>query len=185
MSKTHKSKSPRFAAACAMAAAVLLAGCAADGAGDGDTAAGDDEASQQEVAPAQMANPAAVFCIEQGGEHDIRKDADGNAVGYCILPDGSEPIAWDYYREMHASKEDAAAPSASGTDGAETDSAETDRESAAAPAVAIANPAAVFCIEQGGTHDIRKDEDGAAYGMCILPDGTEVDAWEYYREMHS
>ena len=180
MSTTHKSKSPRFAAACAIAAAVLLAGCAADGAGDGDTAAGDDEASQQEAAPAQMANPAAVFCIEQGGEHDIRKDADGNAVGYCILPDGSEPIAWDYYRDMHSSNDDAAAPGESGTDGAETES-----ETAAAPAVAIANPAAVFCIEQGGTHDIRKDEDGAAYGMCILPDGTEVDAWEYYREMHS
>ena len=180
MSTTHKSKSPRFAAACAMAAAVLLAGCAADGAGDGDTAADDDEASQQEAAPAQMANPAAVFCIEQGGEHDIRKDTDGNAVGYCILPDGSEPIAWDYYREMHSSKEDDAAPSES-----ETDSAKTESEGAAAPAVAIANPAAVFCIEQGGTHDIRKDEDGAAYGMCILADGTEVDAWEYYREMHS
>ena len=38
----------------------------------------------------------------------------------------------------------------------------------------LANPAAVFCEEQGG----------AVFGpepMCGLPDGTTVDAWEYYR----
>lgn len=40
--------------------------------------------------------------------------------------------------------------------------------------VGLANPAAVFCEEQGGT----------TYGpepMCELPDGTVVDAWEYFR----
>lgn len=38
----------------------------------------------------------------------------------------------------------------------------------------IANPAAVYCEEQGGT--VSGDEP-----MCTLPDGTEVDAWDYYR----
>ena len=182
MLKANENRSPRFATACAMAAAMLLAGCAADSAGDAENGAGDAAPLEQQAAPLQMANPAAVFCIEQGGEHDIRKDADGNAVGYCILPDGSEPIAWEYYREMHPPKEEAAAPSVSDTDGAETDAAEARAD---APAVAIANPSATFCIEQGGTYDIRKDENGGAYGMCILADGTEVNAWEYYREMHS
>ncbi len=101
------------------------------------------------------------------------------------MSEEKEPIAWDYYREMHPAKDEAAAPSDTATDGSGTDGAETDGNGAAAPAVAIANPSATFCIEQGGTYDIRKDEDGGAYGMCILADGTEVNAWEYYREMHS
>ncbi len=38
----------------------------------------------------------------------------------------------------------------------------------------IANPAAVFCEEQGGS--VAGEEP-----MCELPDGSVVDAWEYYR----
>ena len=38
----------------------------------------------------------------------------------------------------------------------------------------IANPAAVFCEDQGGT--VSGPEP-----MCELPDGTVVDAWEYFR----
>ncbi len=38
----------------------------------------------------------------------------------------------------------------------------------------IANPAAVFCEEQGGA--VSGDEP-----MCELLDGSIVDAWEYYR----
>lgn len=46
--------------------------------------------------------------------------------------------------------------------------------SAVSEDAAVANPAAVFCEEQGGT----------VFGpepMCGLPDGSAVDAWEYYR----
>ena len=42
------------------------------------------------------------------------------------------------------------------------------------PEVDVANPAAVFCEEQGGR----------AFGpepMCGLPDGSTVDAWDFYR----
>jgi putative hemolysin len=38
----------------------------------------------------------------------------------------------------------------------------------------LPNPAAVYCEEQGGT--VSGPEP-----MCELPDGTVVDAWEYYR----
>lgn len=44
----------------------------------------------------------------------------------------------------------------------------------------IANPASVFCVEQGGTVEIVDEADGQV-GYCILPDGTRVDEWEYYR----
>ncbi len=43
------------------------------------------------------------------------------------------------------------------------------------------NPAATFCIENDGTYQLRKNEDGSVYGVCILKDGTEVDAWDYLR----
>ncbi|QDY70325.1 DUF333 domain-containing protein [Qingshengfaniella alkalisoli] len=42
------------------------------------------------------------------------------------------------------------------------------------------NPAAVYCIESGGRHEIR-DTEGGQVGVCILPDGREVDAWDYFR----
>lgn len=44
----------------------------------------------------------------------------------------------------------------------------------------IANPASVFCIEQGGTLEIVDEADGQV-GYCTLPDGTRVEEWEYYR----
>lgn len=48
----------------------------------------------------------------------------------------------------------------------------------------LANPAAVWCEEMGYTYEIRTDDAGNQYGVCILPDGTERDAWELYREAH-
>jgi uncharacterized protein len=44
------------------------------------------------------------------------------------------------------------------------------------------NPAAVFCIDSGGTYQIRRVVDGSESGVCILADGSEVDAWTYFRE---
>lgn len=45
----------------------------------------------------------------------------------------------------------------------------------------LANPAAVFCVDQGASYEIRTADSGDQTGVCILPDGTEVDAWEYFR----
>lgn len=45
----------------------------------------------------------------------------------------------------------------------------------------IANPASVYCEEQGGTVDIRSDDAGNQTGYCVFADGTEVDEWAYYR----
>ena len=45
-----------------------------------------------------LANPASVYCEENGGELEIREDESGGQVGYCIFPDGSECEEWAYYR---------------------------------------------------------------------------------------
>ncbi|HID33739.1 MAG TPA: DUF333 domain-containing protein [Anaerolineae bacterium] len=45
----------------------------------------------------------------------------------------------------------------------------------------LANPAANYCVDQGFRYESRKDAQGNAYGVCIFDDGTECDAWAYYR----
>ena len=50
--------------------------------------------------------------------------------------------------------------------------------------VGIANPASVYCEQQGGTLSIVEDAEGNQTGMCKLADGTEVEEWEYYRANH-
>jgi len=44
----------------------------------------------------------------------------------------------------------------------------------------LANPASVYCKEQGGTLAIKTDETGGQYGVCTLADGTECEEWAYY-----
>jgi len=45
---------------------------------------------------------------------------------------------------------------------------------------AIPNPSAVYCILQGYEYEIRTDEQGNQYGVCVFPDGSECGAWAYY-----
>jgi hypothetical protein len=47
--------------------------------------------------------------------------------------------------------------------------------------ITLPNPAAQFCEEQGGDYDIREGDKGMV-GVCVMPDGSELDAWSYYRE---
>jgi len=49
-------------------------------------------------------------------------------------------------------------------------------------AQAIPNPAAVYCILQGYEYEIRTDEQGNQYGVCVFPDGSECGGWDYYRK---
>ena len=74
--------------ATALAGVMLLAACGDD----------EDEPSPGEPAgstvpgDAELANPAAVYCEDQGGTYGLDDDA-------CTLPDGSVVNAWDYFRE--------------------------------------------------------------------------------------
>jgi putative hemolysin len=47
--------------------------------------------------------------------------------------------------------------------------------------VGVANPASVYCEQLGYLLEIREDEDGGEFGVCIFPDMTECDEWAFYR----
>jgi len=49
------------------------------------------------------------------------------------------------------------------------------------PAGGVPNPAATYCRNMSNTYEIRTDSNGSQYGVCILPDGTVCDEWEYFR----
>ncbi len=48
--------------------------------------------------------------------------------------------------------------------------------------VGLANPASVYCHENGGQSILKTDTDGNQYSMCQLGNGKEVEEWAYYRE---
>ena len=49
--------------------------------------------------------------------------------------------------------------------------------------IGMANPASVYCVEQGGESIIKQNKDGSEYGICKFKDGKEVDEWEFYRKI--
>lgn len=44
-----------------------------------------------------MANPASKYCVEQGGQLEIKNEANGQ-VGYCKLPNGQVVEEWELFR---------------------------------------------------------------------------------------
>jgi putative hemolysin len=46
----------------------------------------------------------------------------------------------------------------------------------------MANPASVYCIDQGGKLSIRNDTSGGQYGICVFDDGSECDEWKFFRK---
>lgn len=47
----------------------------------------------------------------------------------------------------------------------------------------LPNPASVYCIERGGSINIKESPQGDVT-TCVLSDGTEIDEWVYYRQNH-
>ncbi|MFZ3433150.1 DUF333 domain-containing protein [Vibrio harveyi] len=76
----------------AVAAAMVLAGCS--------TYEGATRSNEYTSA----ANPAAVYCVQQGGELDTVTE-NGERVTYCLLSENERIEQWEYYRKNH--KEDA------------------------------------------------------------------------------
>ncbi len=52
---------------------------------------------------------------------------------------------------------------------------------ATTPAANLANPASVYCEQNGGKLDIRSDAAGNQSGVCLFPDGSQCDEWAYLR----
>ena len=53
----------------------------------------------------------------------------------------------------------------------------------AASMVGMANPASVYCAKLGGKTRIEKTAAGER-GICVLPNGAEIDEWELFRRDH-
>lgn len=47
----------------------------------------------------------------------------------------------------------------------------------------IANPASVYCVQQGGKLEIVRTKTGEI-GICVLPDGRRIEEWKFYRANH-
>jgi len=45
----------------------------------------------------------------------------------------------------------------------------------------LPNPASKYCVDQGYKLEIRSDEAGNQYGVCIFPDGSECEEWAFFR----
>ncbi|MEF3273637.1 MAG: DUF333 domain-containing protein [Chloroflexus sp.] len=50
------------------------------------------------TAPIGLANPAATYCIEQGGRFEIQSPIEGGQVGVCLFADGSLCEEWAFFR---------------------------------------------------------------------------------------
>lgn len=48
----------------------------------------------------------------------------------------------------------------------------------------MGNPASLYCQSLGFQTAIRTDTNGSQYGVCCMPNGTEVDEWALYRSAH-
>ncbi|PFG57707.1 hypothetical protein ATG66_0201 [Vibrio sp. ES.051] len=72
----------------AMAATMMLAGCATY---DGAT---------RSTEYTSAANPAAVYCVQQGGELETISE-NGERVTYCVLSEDNRVEQWEYYRDHH------------------------------------------------------------------------------------
>ena len=122
-------------------------------------------AGQPLVTPAEptvsvpgLANPASVYCADNGGSVDIRSDAAGNQTGVCVFADGSECDEWAYFRSECAHG-DQAAPTSEPE---------------------VANPMAAYCAQQGGSSQIVTDGSGNSYPACVLADGTVCQEAAFY-----
>lgn len=63
-----------------------------------------------------MPNPASVYCGQNGGRLEIRRDPQGNETGICIFADGSECEEWAFFRgECQPGVSPAGTPSAEPT----------------------------------------------------------------------
>lgn len=49
-----------------------------------------------------------------------------------------------------------------------------------APQPVLANPASVYCVQQGGRLVIKRGPKGEM-GICVLPDGRRIEEWRFFR----
>jgi putative hemolysin len=105
-----------------------------------------------------MPDPSAVWAEQQGYQYFTRTNPDGSQYGVTILPDGLEYDAWDFYRQTL-----------------------TQSQQQEPTMIGMPDPSAVWAEQQGYQYFTRTNPDGSQYGVTILPDGLEYDAWDLFR----
>lgn len=122
-------------------------------------AVAEGEPSATEVTPesaAGLANPASVNCVEQGGNLVIEERGDGGQFGVCYFEDNRQCEEWALLRG--------------------------DCPVGGLKVTGYITEAARYCAITGGTVAITGSsgaEDEQA--TCTFPDGSQCDAWDYYR----
>jgi putative hemolysin len=48
--------------------------------------------------------------------------------------------------------------------------------------LALANPSAVFCEDQGYSYEIKTDGESNQYGICLFDDGKSCGGWDFYND---
>lgn len=74
----------------ALSAAFVLTGCAHFSNND----------ANNNGKPLNMANPAAVYCVEQDGKLETVTE-NNQRVTYCVFSDNSRTEQWEYFRQNH------------------------------------------------------------------------------------
>jgi putative hemolysin len=96
-----------------------------------------------------IANPASVYCEQNGGKTKITTDPRGNQLGFCVLPDGTECDEWAYY------KGDCVSP-------------QTSNET---------NLVLLYCEKAGGKIQTITDPMGGQLHNCLMPNGQLCSEW--------
>ena len=135
---------------------VLLTGCT-----NNNTTEVTPDNSTEEIANVELANPASVYCEENWWTLNLEEGS-----WLCMFDDGTYCEEWSYYRN-ECQKWD--------TFYNMVNSEWTEWDN-----IWMANPAAVFCVEQWGESYSLVDNEWNETWMCRLPDWNEVDEWGYY-----
>ncbi len=155
-----------------------------------------------------VADPASIYAVEMGCKHKLITNEKGQ-IGICILPDGTECEEWDFYRgkcgqewsycKQHGydlkelgqnegwfkgavcldkeSNEIGTVYDLMGLGGERKNNSEV---VTGGMIVGVADPASIYAVEMGCKHKLITNEKGQI-GICILPDGTECEEWDFYR----
>jgi putative hemolysin/predicted secreted protein len=108
-----------------------------------------------------IANPASVYCGQNGGTVEIIKGTSGGEFGMCTFANGTSCEEWALFRGEGCKASVVAATTT--------------------PVIGMANPASVACGKAGGITGMMKDAAGGEYGMCTFANGTSCEEWALFR----